>query len=131
MPLPVPQPASTTSNRMTLPPSNNERPRLFLNFLEARQIPPRRNKGNGKTRAYPSLLSLISETPKAASVAGAVIVSVEVPGLAPTVTGDCETLQVANGAGPFTVQFRSTCPEKPFCPSSVKTSFTCAPVCVV
>lgn len=66
-----------------------------------------------------------------AKVAGAVIVSVEVPGLEPSVKGDGETLQVANGAGPFTVQISTTDPEKPFSPVNVKASVTCAPVWVV
>ena len=67
----------------------------------------------------------------AARVAGAVIVSVEVPELELSVTGDGETLHVAIGDGPVTAQVNATAPEKPFCPVSVKTSATCAPVCVV
>lgn len=66
----------------------------------------------------------------AAKVAGAVIVSVAMPGLEPSVTGDGETLQVAKGAGPVTAQLRVTAPEKPFCPVSIKVSVTCIPFCV-
>lgn len=67
----------------------------------------------------------------AAKAAGAVIVSVEVPELEPSVTGDGETVHVAIGAGPVTAQVSVTGPEKPFCPVKVNASVTCAPVCVV
>jgi len=62
---------------------------------------------------------------------GAVIVSVDVPGLELSVTGDGETLHVAIGDGPVTAQVNFTGPEKPFCPANVKASVTCAPVCAV
>ena len=67
----------------------------------------------------------------AAKLIGAVTVSVELPELAPNVTETGETLQAANGADPFTVQLRFTCPEKPFCAVSVNASVPCAPVCSV
>lgn len=59
---------------------------------------------------------------------GAVIVSVELPGLEPSVTDDGETLQLASGADPLTIQLRFTCPDNPFCGVNVKVSVVCAPV---
>jgi len=56
------------------------------------------------------------------------MVSVELPGLVPRVGDEGETPQVANGAGPLTVQVRLTCPENPFCPVNVSASVACAPV---
>lgn len=76
-------------------------------------------------------LGLLKEGKTEAMFTGAVIVSVEVPGLEPSITGDCEKLQEGNGAGPVTVQASVTGPEKPFCPANVRASVTCAPVCAV
>jgi len=64
-------------------------------------------------------------------LAGAVMVSVEVPALEPTVTEDCEKLQVGMGAGPVTAHVSVTGPENPFSPAKVKTSPACAPVDMV
>jgi hypothetical protein len=117
---------------MTLPQSNQRPRRRFLKVREARPIPPSKSAGNGKTTEYAVLrLPSFKGSASAAKFVGAVIVSVEVPELAPSVTGDGETLHVAIGAGPVTAQMSVTGPEKPFCPVKVKTSVTCAPVCTV
>jgi hypothetical protein len=130
--LPPPQPASTTNRTMTLPPSNQRPRRRFLRLRDRRPIPPSKSAGNGKRAAYAVLwLPSFKGSPSAAKVVGAVIVSVEFPELEPIVTGDGETLHVAIGAGPVAAQVSVTGPEKPFCPVSVKTSVTCAPVCTV
>lgn len=115
----------------TPPPSNNESPRLFLKSPNHRPIPPSNIAENEKPRANAIWFPSFRGKENAASVAGAVIASVEVPGLEPTVTGDGETLQVAIGDGPVTAQVNVTGPEKPFCPANVKASVTCAPVCAV
>jgi len=127
-----PQPVSTANRVMTLTPSNQRPCRRFLKFRTARPIPPSNSAGNGNTTAYSVLrLSSFDGRANAAKLGGAVIVSVELPGLEPRVTEAGVMLQVANGAGPFTVQVRFSCPEKPFCSVNVKASVTCAPVCVV
>ncbi len=59
------------------------------------------------------------------------IVRVELPELEPTDTEEGETLQVANGAGPVTMQLKFTCAEKPFCPVNINASVIRAPGCVV
>jgi len=48
--------------------------------------------------------------------------------VAPRVSDEGETPQVANGAGPLTEQLKFTCPENPFCPVKVSASVACAPV---
>src|SRR6202030_1956378 len=125
---PPPQPASTANTTTTLPPKYQRPLRRFLKRHEARPIPPSKSAGNGKMTAYAMLrLPSFKGRAEAVRVVGAVIVSVELLGVDPSVTDEGETLQVANGADPFTVQFRFTCPEKPFCSANVKTSVTCAP----
>lgn len=62
---------------------------------------------------------------------GAVSVSVELPGLEPSVTDEGETTQLASGADPFTTQVKFSCPDNPFCGVNVKVSVVCAPVCSV
>ena len=77
------------------------------------------------------LLALSNGREDATKLAGALIISVELLGLEPSVTDDGVTPQVASGVGPFTVQLKLTCPEKPFCAVNVKTSVICFPVCVI
>ncbi|SRR6266478_1430725 len=126
--LPPPQPTSTANRTMTLPLNNPTLCRHFLKLSNARPIPASKSAGIGKTTAYAALrLPSFSGRATAAKVVGAVIVSVELPGLPPSVTGDGETPQVAIGVGPVTAQVSVTGPEKPFCAANVKASVTCAP----
>ena len=75
-----------------------------------------------------SWLPIFNGRAKADKLVGAVMVSVELPGLAPRVSDEGETPQVANGAGPLTAQLKFTCPENPFCPVNVSASVACASV---
>src|SRR6516162_5134030 len=65
-----------------------------------------------------------SGTANASKLEGAVIVSVALPGLEPSITDGGETPQVGNGVGPFTAQLKFTCPENPFCTANVRPSVT-------
>ena len=129
--LPPPQPASTTSRTIKLPPVSQIPMRRFLERRKAIPIPPTKSEDIGRATAYAVMRSPFRGTANATRLVGAVMVSVALLGLAPSVTDDGETPQAARGIGPVTVQVKLTCPEKPFCPVNVKTSVICFPVWVV
>ena len=103
--------------------------RRFLEPRDAEPIPPSRRPAIGITAATAaSWLPICNGRAEADKLVGAVMVSVELPGLAPRVSDKGEIPQVANGAGPLTAQLRFTCPENPFCPINVSASVVCPPV---